>query len=152
MPDCPWYVTAHAVDRYAAHLGRRAPRGTPAWDALSPAIRNCRRSMTPTSGQTSQTAKLSLLCIFHLACFLLPCYFKDMENSKSQRTIYVLENIQTGELLVSAAVSPGYFEVNWTLEPDQATRYVSSMEASQVLRIVSPFVADPLRIVSTPDC
>jgi hypothetical protein len=32
---CPWYVTAHAVDRYAALTGRRAPRGSPAWDDIS---------------------------------------------------------------------------------------------------------------------
>jgi len=35
MPPCPWYVSAHAVDRYAALLGRPVARGSAAWDAAS---------------------------------------------------------------------------------------------------------------------
>jgi len=35
MSKCPWYVTALAVDRFAALLGRPAARGTSEWDILS---------------------------------------------------------------------------------------------------------------------
>lgn len=38
MSDCPWYVTAHAVDRWCALRHLDAPRGSAAWDDASDAL------------------------------------------------------------------------------------------------------------------